>query len=207
MRQWLCFPASTCCDKSTCISIDCFCIRQQEGYCATHSKKKGTILVPQGSQNKVVPPDKRALFLQNGKIVPFWKVAPKRCPKRYCFTDERSKWLPPQGHRFGAQLYLWVQEIIHLMALSYSFCGAVVLQNIFRFSLCSILLFNIFVLLAPGLSFVCSLVVSRITWLAPLCQIGHVPCSGITPNRGWNVAGVDQLRLWQYLKRCYSQCH
>ncbi len=36
------------------------------------------------------------------KTVPFWKVAPKRCPKRYCFTDDQTV---PQGHHFGATYF------------------------------------------------------------------------------------------------------
>ena len=49
---------------------------------------------------------------------------------------------------------------------------------------CSFLSF--LVLLAPGLWFVCSLLLYLFygLLLAPLCQIGLAPCSGITPNRG-----------------------
>ncbi len=31
-----------------------------------------------------MPPDKSALF--------FWKMAPNRCPKGYCFTDDKMFW-------------------------------------------------------------------------------------------------------------------
>ncbi len=38
----------------------------------------------------------------DGKTVPFWKAAPKRCPKRYLFTDDQ---MVPQGHHFGATYF------------------------------------------------------------------------------------------------------
>ncbi len=53
---------------------------------------------------------------------------------------------------------------------------------LFRILLCSMLLF----IIASGLSFVCSLLLFLFysLLLAPLYQIGHAPCSGITPHRG-----------------------
>ena len=49
--------------------------------------KNGTILVPLWHQNEVVP---------------FWKVAPKWCPKGYRLTDDQTV---PSGHCFGATYF------------------------------------------------------------------------------------------------------
>ncbi len=43
-----------------------------------------------------------SIGLMYGKTVPFRKVAPKQCPKRYHFTDDQ---MVPQGHHFGATYF------------------------------------------------------------------------------------------------------
>ncbi len=44
--------------------------------------------------------------LMYGKTLPFRKVAPKHCPKRYHFTDNQTV---PKGHHFGATYFFECQ--------------------------------------------------------------------------------------------------
>ncbi len=50
-----------------------------------------------------------AFFGKKGTILPFLKVAPKQCPKRYHFTDDQTV---PQGHHFGATYFFECRERI-----------------------------------------------------------------------------------------------
>ena len=56
---------------------------------------------------KVVEGAGGSLFL-TVTLLRVWKVAPKRCPKMYCFTDGQ---MVPQGHRFGVTYIFWVHPL------------------------------------------------------------------------------------------------
>ena len=64
-------------------------------------EKRGSKTAPLGSQTGAVL--KNGATLEGGAVLaPYNKVAPKRGPKRPCFTDDQ---MAPQGSRFGATYF------------------------------------------------------------------------------------------------------